>query len=185
MSSYQNNTAGVVSALTDLIAASGGGSSATGYVSSTTITRAANTTAYTANDVYGGAFELANICGAANQNIILTSVDIIFNITSLPSGMGAMTLFLYSVTPPSAIGDNGAFSVGSGDRASILTPAGIVLGSASLAAGGGSVVIQADNINIQLKTTTTSLFGYLVTGGGFTPAANSETATIRARVLVA
>ena len=155
-----------------------------GFISSSLIQRAANTTPYTANDVFGTAFELTNI-STANGNILLTSIDIIFNITSLPSGMGAFTLFLYSITPPSAIADNGAFSLPSGDRASILTPAGISLGSAVLATGGGSVVLEADNLNLQLKPTSTSLFGYLVSSGGFTPAANSETAIIRARVLVA
>jgi hypothetical protein len=155
-----------------------------GFASSATVQRAANTTAYTANDVFGASFEFANIAGAANQSIIITSIDIIFNITALPSGMGAFTLFLYSVTPPSAVVDNGAFSLPSGDRASCLTPGGIAIGSAALATGGGSVVLQADNLNLQFKPASTSLFGYLVTSASFTPAANSETATIRVRTLV-
>lgn len=168
-----------VSQITTLTPVSGG------FISSATIQRANNTTPYTANDVYGAAFELQNIVGSANGNILLTSIDIILNFATLPNGMGAFTLFLYSVTPPSAIADNGAFSLPSGDRASILTPTGIVLGSAVLATGGGSVVLEIDNLNLQFKPVSTSLFGYLVTSGAFTPAANSETATIRARVLSA
>ncbi|MHC5827913.1 MAG: hypothetical protein ACYT04_71505, partial [Nostoc sp.] len=131
------------------------------------------------------AFALPNIVGVANGNIILTSVDIIFNISAVPTGMGAFTLFLYSISPPSAIADNGAFSLPSGDRASILTPTGISLGNAALATGGGTVVLEIDNLNLQFQPISTSLFGYLVTSGAFTPAANSETPTIRARVLVA
>jgi hypothetical protein len=156
-----------------------------GFISTATIQRAANTTPYTANDVYGAAFELPNIVGVANGNIILTSIDIIFNISAVPTGMSAFTLYLYSVTPPSVITDNGAFSLPLGDRASILTPTGISLGSVVLATGGGSVVLEIDNLNLQYQPVSTSLFGYLVTSGAFTPAANNETATIRARVLVA
>jgi hypothetical protein len=149
------------------------------YASSTTITRAANTTAYTANDVYGGVFELQNI-GASGGFIFIESLDIIFNITAVPAGMSTFTLYLYGVTPPSAIADNLPFSISSGDRASILNPRGIAL-SASLAQGGGSVVAEARNLSQLYKLTGTSLFGYVVTSGAFTPAANSESFTIRVR----
>ncbi|MFM6673217.1 MAG: hypothetical protein ACKPJO_24305, partial [Dolichospermum sp.] len=55
--------------------------------------------------------------------------------------------------------------------------------NASLARGGGSVVAEISNINqlFKLATGSTSLWGYVVTLAAFTPAANSETATIRAR----
>lgn len=155
------------------------------YESIVTITRAANTTAYTANDVYGNsanaAFQLTNI-GPSGGYVFLNYLGIIFNITALPTGMGAFALYLYSATPPSAIADNGSFSIASGDRASILNLNGIIL-TASLARGGGSVVAEALNINqpFKLATGQTSLWGYLVTLGGFAPAANSETATICAR----
>ena len=151
------------------------------YLSTATITRAANTTAYTANDVYGTVFELTNI-GASGGYVFLSSLDIIFNITALPSGMGAFAVYLYSSSPPSAITDNNPFSIASGDRASIVTLNGFNL-TASLARGGGSVVAETLNINqlFKLATGSTSLWGYLVTNSAFTPAANSETATIRAR----
>jgi hypothetical protein len=151
------------------------------YLSTTTITRAANTTPYTANDVYGSAFELTNI-GASGGFIFLNSLDIIFNITSLPSGMGSFAIYLYSSPPPSAITDNLPYSLNSGDRSSILNPNGFNL-FASLARGGGSVVAESFSINqlFKLAPGSTSLWGYLVTLGAFTPAANSETATIRAR----
>lgn len=151
------------------------------FLSTATITRAANTTAYTANDVYGTVFELTNI-GASGGYVFLSSLDIIFNITALPSGMGAFAVYLYSSSPPSAITDNNPFSIASGDRASIMTLNGFTL-TASLARGGGSVVAETLNINqlFKLATGSTSLWGYLVTNSAFTPAANSETATIRAR----
>ena len=141
-----------------------------------TITRAANITAYTANDVYGGVFELQNI-GSSGGFVFISSIDIIFNITALPSGMGAFALYLYSSSPPSAITDNLPFSLSSDDRASSLTPGGIIL-TASLARGGGSVVAEALNLNRLIKLANTSIWGYLVTLAAFTPVANSETATI-------
>jgi hypothetical protein len=149
------------------------------WQSTATIARNANTTAYTANDVYGGVFELQDI-GASGGFVFIESLDIIFNITAVPSGMSSFTVYLYGVTPPSAIADNLAFSLSSGDRASIMNPRGITL-SASLAQGGGSVVAEIRNLNQLYKLTGTSLFGYVVTTGAFTPAANSETFTIRAR----
>jgi hypothetical protein len=155
------------------------------WVSTATITRSANTTAYTANDVYGNgssgnAFELTNI-GPSGGFVFLSSLDIIFNITALPSGMGAFVVYLFDAPPPSAITDNLPYSLGSGDRTTIITLNGLSL-IASLARGGGSVVAESLNINqlLKLATGSTSLWGYLTTAA-FTPAANSETATIRAR----
>lgn len=151
----------------------------TAFIASALITRPANTTPYIANDVYGSVFELQNI-GTAGNFVFLHSLDIIFNISAVPSGMTSFTIYLYNVTPPSAVTDNNPFSVPSGDRSSLLTPAGIRL-SASLAKGGGSVVAELSGINRLFRTVTSSLWGYVVTDGGFTPANNSETFTIRAR----
>lgn len=156
----------------------------TGYQATATVTRAANTTAYTANDVIGSALTLSSI-GPTAGHIIITGIDIILNITAVPSGMGNFLLFLYDVTPPSALTDNAAFSLASGDRASCLTPNGISLGSPVLAPGGGSVVVQANNLNVQVKlaSASTTLFAYLVTVAGFTPANASETYSLRVRAL--
>jgi hypothetical protein len=160
-----------------------------GYIGTSTVTRAANTTAYTGNgsttcDVIGGVLTIANVGPNAGQ-ILITSIVIILNITAVPSGVGNLILFLYDATPPSAIADNGAFSVSSGDRANILTPNGINLGTPILAKGGGSVVVQVSNLNLQLKlaSASTSLFAYLVTDLGFTPANASETYSLRARAI--
>lgn len=149
------------------------------YNTTTTITRAANTTPYTANDVIGGALTIAS-AGPTAGTVALNSIRMILNITAVPSGMGPFFLFLYDVTPPSAVADNGAFTVASGDRASLLTPNGIALGTPVLGRGGGTVVLQATNLALQFKlaAASTSFFAYLVTEGAFTPAANSETYTM-------
>lgn len=160
---------------------SSGSAQGLAYLSTATITRAANTTPYIANDVYGSVFELTNI-GSSGGYIFLSSIDIIFNLTALPGGMGGFAVYLYSSSPPSVITDNNPFSIASGDRASIMTLNGLSL-TASLARGGGSVVAESLNINqlFKLANNSTSLWGYLVTLGAFNPAANSETATIRVR----
>ena len=160
---------------------SSGSAQGLAYLSTATITRAANTTPYIANDVYGSVFELTNI-GSSGGFVFLSSIDVIFNFTALPGGMGSFAVYLYSSSPPSAITDNNPFSIASGDRASILTLNGFSL-TASLARGGGSVVAETLNINqlFKLANNSTSLWGYLVTLGAFNPANNSETATIRVR----
>lgn len=155
------------------------------YLSTATITRAANTTPYTANDVYGTVFELQNI-GPSGGFVFLSSLDIMFNLTTLPSGMSSFAIYLYSSSPPSAITDNNPFNVASGDRASIMSLNGFNL-FASLARGGGSVVAESLGINqlFKLASNSTSIWGYLVTVSAFTPAANSETAIIKARSFAA
>lgn len=155
-----------------------------GYRPSATITRGANTDTYIANDIYGNLFELQN-AGPSGGFVILTDVRVTFNLTAVPTGMADFTLFLYAATPPSAYTDNGAFSYPDADRGAagspiMLTPNGIDLGAARLSVGGGSVVLDASNINrsFKLASGSTSLWGYLVTRRSFPPAAVSETATI-------
>ncbi len=148
------------------------------YRSQASLTRGANTTTYAVNDVMFGVFELTNM--AANGGFLLISdIRFMMNIAYTPSGLGNLRLFLYSVTPPSAIADNGAFSLPSGDRASLLIPEGISLGTPRLANGGGTLVLSPSIRPTPLvKLTGTSLFGYIVTEGAWVPQANSETATL-------
>jgi hypothetical protein len=110
---------------------------------------------------------------------MISDIRFMMNIAYTPSGIGNLRLFLYSVTPPSAIADNGAFSLPSGDRASLLIPEGISLGTPRLANGGGTLVLSPSIRPAPLvKLTGTSLFGYIVTEGAWVPQANSETATL-------
>lgn len=142
---------------------------AAGYSAALTITRPANTTAYTAGDVVGGALTFPTM-GPSGGRVIITTAQLELDIAAIPTGMTSFTLYLYSVTPPSALADNAAWDLPSGDRAAFL--GSIALGSpADL---GSTLYVETSNINKQLKLAGTSLFGYLVTAGGFTPAANSE-----------
>lgn len=134
-----------------------------------TITRPANVTAYTAVDNVGGALTFASM-GPSASAIMITSAQLEADIAAIPTGMTSFRLYLYNITPPSAVVDNGPWDLPSGDRASYLgyidlgTPADL----------GATCYCEATNINKQLKLSGTSLFAYLVTAGGFTPAANSE-----------
>lgn len=138
------------------------------FSSKVSITRPADTTAYTANDVVGAtaaAIEFPNM-GDENGRIIITDADFQVNVTAVPSGMTTFRLYLYNVTPPSALADNAAFDLPAGDRASFLgyidlgTPVDI----------GSTLYVQTSQINRHIKMgATTSLFGYLTTTTGFTP----------------
>jgi hypothetical protein len=137
--------------------------------SQATITRPANITAYTALDVVGGAFELPVSLGS-NQDIQIVSSCLRIDIAAIPAGMTTFRLHLYSATPPSAIADNAAFDLTAADRA-------VYLGYIDMGTAldlGATLFCEADNINRSVRLTGGSLFGYLVTTGGFTPAANSE-----------
>lgn len=141
-----------------------------GYSAAVTLTRTADTNAYTANDVIGAAtgstaaLTFSNM-GPSGKEIIITSVQLEVDVASLPAGAANYRLYLYNVTPPSALGDNAAFDLPSGDRASYLgyvdlgTPVDL----------GSTLYVETANINKQVKLSGTSLFAYLVTIGAYTP----------------
>lgn len=145
-----------------------------GYGVAVSVTRTNDTNAYTANDVIGAAtgstaaLTFANI-GPSAGKIMLTTAEFEIDASSVISGMTTFRLYLYNVTPPSALGDNAAFDLPSGDRASFLgyvelgTPVDL----------GSTLYVQTTQINKQVALASASLFGYLVTVGGYTPAAQT------------
>lgn len=150
----------------------------TGYGTTTTVTRAANKTPYTANDVVGGAIDLG-VMGPSGGEIIIDSAALEIDVTAVPSGMTTFRLALYNVTPPSAIGDNGAFDIPAGDRASFL--GFVALGTP--VDEGSTLYIGQKDIQQHVGLASGNLYAYLVTAGGYTPAANSEVyrVTLKAR----
>lgn len=140
-----------------------------GYGGVVVVTRPANITAYTANDVVGGVITFPEM-GPSGQNIMLTSASLQINVTSVPSGMTTFRLHLYDATPTSALADNAAFDVPVGDQSNYLgylelgTPVDL----------GSTLYTAIDAVNRQRKLADETLYGYLVTVGGFTPATNSE-----------
>lgn len=132
------------------------------------ITRPANTTAYTAGDVVGAtaAAITFSAIGTASKPLLITDATLRLDVASIPSGMTSFRLHLYSVTPPSALADNAVWDLPSGDRASYL-------GYIDLGAPvdvGSTLYVQQSGVNKLITLgASTSLFGYLVTNGAYTP----------------
>ena len=135
-------------------------------------TRPSDTTAYTAGDVYGG-LQTFSAIGISNSSVVITSVSLRLNITSVPSGMAGFRLHLYSA-PPAALADNAVWNLTTPDRA--LYEGFIDLGTPSVI-GSSILYSQNDFINKQVKLSSSILYGYLVTNGAYTPA-SATTSTI-------
>jgi hypothetical protein len=137
-----------------------------GYDPVTRITRSANTTIYPAGAVVGGVQSWA--VGPAAGSIAITGAQLNILLSAVPAGMTSFRLYLYNVTPPSAIADNAAWTLAAGDQSAYL---GYVdIGTPVLPATGSTMlVIEANNINKQVKTGSATIYGYLVTNGGYTP----------------
>lgn len=145
------------------------------YRSAVSLTRTNDTNAYSANDVIGAAtgstaaLTFASIGPSAGGEVVVTSASLEVDVSAVPSGMANMRLHLYSVTPPSALGDNAAWDLPSGDRASYLgyidlgTPVDL----------GSTLYVAADGINRQITLASGSVYGYLVTIGAYTPSAQA------------
>lgn len=135
---------------------------ASGLVS---VTRPSNTTTYTAGDVVGATAAAITFPGFVAGEILLTSATLQIEASALIGSEGAYSLHLYNVTPPSALADNAAWDLPSGDRASYLgkidlgTPVDL----------GSTLRCDADQINKQITSLGTNLFGYLVTTIGYQP----------------
>lgn len=141
------------------------------FKSKPAVTRPANTTAYTAGDVVGGVIEFGSL--PRPNALFITSADLRIDVSAIPSGMTTFRLHLYDATPPSALADNAAWDLPSGDRANYL---GFV-DYGTLTDTGSTLYCRVDQANVHVgygSSGNTSLFGYLVTTGAYTPAANSE-----------
>lgn len=155
------------------------------YLSTVTITRPSNTTAYTAGDVVGdtngSAIITLNNIGPSGGYILIQSVSLIFSDTTVPSGMGAFRLHLYNAIP-TAIVDNAAFDLASGERSSYIGYVDLSTPSDF----GSSLYVQGDYSGrlAKLATNSTTLYAELETRGAYTPA-SASTVTVRVAVLEA
>lgn len=139
------------------------------YSASATFTPAA--ASHTAGDVNGGAQEFTSM-GESAGRVMITSATL--KIDGGTAEATAWRLYLFNVTPPSAVADDGAFTLASGDRASFL---GYVdLGTAVDL--GDTQWVETHGINKQVKLAGTSLFGYLVNLTTVTPAAVAHVVTL-------
>tara|TARA_R110002126_G_scaffold92029_1_gene218673 strand:+ start:1209 stop:1766 length:558 start_codon:yes stop_codon:yes gene_type:complete len=150
------------------------------YRTTTTITRPSNTTAYTAGDVVGDTGGSAIIsltaAGPTAGFVIIQSISLVFSDSTVPAGMGAFRVHMYSASP-TAIADNAPFDLVSGERASYL-------GFVDLAAPqdlGSTIYTQVDYPGrlVKLAAASTTLFAEIETRGAYTPVSAS---TVELRV---
>lgn len=148
-----------------------GSQSSQGASAAVSLTRTADTNAYAAGDVIGSAtgstaaLTFASMGPSAGGDVMITSASLEIDASAVISGETSYRLYLYNVTPPSALGDNVAWDLPSGDRASFLG----YIDFGSPVDLGSTLYVQQDSINKQIKAAGSSLFGYLVTNGAYTP----------------
>lgn len=151
----------------------------TGHTGSATFTT--GTTVYAANDVVGASAANAavdfGVCGISGNNILITSVELEIDSASIIAGETSYNLYLYNVTPASAINDSSPFTLGAGDRAAFLGK--IALPGVSVeGVTTATLYCAADGINKHVKLSGTDLFGYLTSVGAFTPTARVYKITV-------
>ena len=144
-----------------------------GYSSTANFTRQNNTTAYDAGDVVGAlaaALTFSSIGPSGGGDVVITKAEFEIDVASVPAGMAAFTLQLYSVTPPSAYADAATWDLPSGDRASYLgainlwTPVDL----------GSTLYVKVTGLNEQYVIPSGgALYAYLVTTGAYTPTAQA------------
>jgi hypothetical protein len=138
------------------------------YSASASFTPAA--ASHTAGDAVGVAAEFALAAPSASLLRIVSASMIVAGGTNETS---TWRVYLFSVTPPSALADDAAFTLASGDRASFLG----YFDFAQLVDVGDTLYIEATP-NKVIRLTGTSVFAYLVNLTTVTPAAIARTVTI-------
>lgn len=146
------------------------------YSGSATFTPAA--ASHVAPDVHGGAQEFVlrdrdGVPPIAGSHLKIITASL--TIAGATIETTAWTLHLYSVTPPSAIADDAAFDLPSGDRASYLGSIAI----AQIVDLGATLYVEGNPGKLfKLAEGKTSVFGYLVNGTTLTPQAVAHTVTL-------
>lgn len=150
---------------------------------SASFTRPNDTNAYSIGDVLANATDgtatYLTFSSTPSDSIMILGASIRIDVASVPAGMGVFRLHLYS-SAPTAIADNVAFDLASGDRSKylgfieIVTPEDL----------GSTLWGQTDSINAAFKLATgiTSIYAMLETRAAYTPTAQSV-ATITLKVV--
>ena len=138
------------------------------------MTRPNNGTAYTAASVIGPATTGPAVftfgpMGPTGKDVIITSASLEIDVTAVPGGMTTFTLWLYNVTPPSALTDGQAWVYGAADRAVALGP--VELGVPVVK--GQTLYVEVNGLQKQVTLAGSRLYGYLITNNAWTPAAST------------
>jgi len=149
---------------------------------SVSVTRPNDTTAYAANDVIGtatsGNLTFTDIVPRQGAGFLVLGSRLRIDVNAVPSGMAGFRLHLYNAAP-TAIADNAAFNLPSGDRTKYL---GYITMSTPVDFGDTLVAVD-DNMNFSGKCAdgSTTIYGMLETLGAYTPAASTvKTVTLNA-----
>lgn len=140
--------------------------------------------AYSAGDIIAAAQEFAFAFPDGDtvppgSIIRVLSASLKIDQTGIISGETSYTLHLYSVTPPSAQADNDAWTLASADLASYR-------GSISLGTPadlGAACFVKTGGLSDDVRLAGASLFGRLVTVGGFTATAVARQVVLQGIVL--
>lgn len=144
------------------------------YSSSATFTRPNDTNAYAAGDVIADSTSTPNVLtfaaiGPAGGRTKIVTATLEIDSNSIPSGSGPLRLHLYS-SAPTAIADNAAFDLPSGDRAKYVgwidLPLPTLLGSTAFSQNIN------DRTELPLAAGSSTLYGILQTTTAFTPVAS-------------
>ena len=151
-----------------------GGSLGSGAVT-VSVTRPADTTAYTAGDVIGattttgGAVLTLSGLPSLGGEVMLTTVQLAINTSVIPSGMTSFRMHLYNASPASALADNAAWDLAVADRANYLgyvdlgTPVDV----------GSTLYVESTQVNKQATIPSGGVaYAYIVTNGTYTPSAS-------------
>jgi hypothetical protein len=159
--------------------------SGTGYSASASFTRPADTNAYAALDVVADSTSAPTVLtfsgiGPTGGKILIDQLTLEIDVGSVPSGMGAFRLHLFNAAP-TAINDNAAFNLPSGDRAKYLgyieTPTPVDLGDTLWSETEG----MGFPVRKQVTLVTAALYGILQTQNAYTPTSGAvKKATLHA-----
>lgn len=145
----------------------------TGYKSSATKTRPNDTNAYAAGDVIAESASAGTVwtflnAGPSGGRIEIIGASIEIDVSAVPSGMDYFRVHIYD-DAPTAINDNAAYDLPSGDRAKyqgyIDIPTPQDLGSTLWGQDGLA------RLSVKLAASSTTLYGMLETRGAYTPTA--------------
>ena len=144
------------------------------YSSSVSFNRPGNASGYTAGDVIGvtsggaagSAIHTFASIGPSNGHVMLQSVEMFIDASTVPAGMGAFRLHLYN-SSPSSIVDNAVFDLQTTDRTKYIGYADL-----STPLDLGSVLYSQSDYSgrlLKIASGSTSLFGILQTVNAYTP----------------
>lgn len=137
------------------------------------VTRPNDTTAYGAYDVVGptggGTAALAfNGAGPSDGGpVLIRGVSLRIDANALIASEAGYRLHFYDVTPPSALADNAAWDLPSGDRAAYLG----FLDTGTIVDLGSTLWVESNGLAKPVKLLSGTLYAYLTTVAAHTPTA--------------